>query len=58
MWLVEMKKIKVLRGKKEIELELDEEESTKAKKVYKGRYKRKKIKHIELDMQPKNKEAK
>lgn len=53
------KKIKLKKKDEEVELALDEKASTKAKKIYKGRdSKGRSIKHIELDMQPKDKEAK
>ena len=54
-----MEKIKIKRGEEEIELTLDEEESTKAKKVYKGKdLMGKDIKHTEIDMMVKDKDAK
>lgn len=54
-----VEKLKVKKGEEEIELSLDETESTKAKKIFKGTDSYgNPIKHISLDMQPKNKEEK
>lgn len=51
---------KIVDGKAEdIDLTLDDAQSTKAKKVYTGTdSKGKPVKHIEMDMQPKNKDEK
>jgi len=49
------KKLKI--GNETLMLTFDPKQSTKAKKVYKGKNtKGKQIKYIELDMQPKNKD--
>ena len=49
------KKLKI--GDESLTLTLDSKQSTKAKKIYKGKNaKGKEIKYIELDMQPKNKD--
>jgi len=55
--MIKTKKVKI--GDETITLALDEDESTKAKKVYKGKNSKGEIiKRVELDMQPKNKNAK
>lgn len=57
--MIVAKKIKIKRGKEEIELTLDEEKSTRGKKVYRGKdSKGKDIKHIEIDMMVRDKDAK
>lgn len=49
----------VLKGDEEVELTIDTKESTKAKKIFKGKDKDgHEIKHIEMNMMIRDKEAK